>query len=211
MRLFTEPKLVLASHNQGKLREIRGLLEPFPLQVVSAADLDLPEPEENGETFSENALIKARAAAEATGLPALSDDSGFCVDALDGAPGIHSARWAGPDKDFAKAMRNIEEKMQLKSAQSDVDRGAQFVAVLALVWPDGHEETFEGIVEGVAIWPPRGEMGFGYDPMFLPADHDRTFGEMNPEEKHGYGAHGGEGLSHRARAFKKLVDGCFRH
>lgn len=210
MRRFQEPKLVLASHNQGKLREIRGLLDPFPVEVISAADLDLPEPDETGDTFTENALIKARASAHATGMPALSDDSGFCVEALDGAPGIHSARWAGPDKDFAKAMRNIEEKMQLKGLRREEDRDASFVAVLALVWPDGHEQTFEGVVKGIAVWPPRGEMGFGYDPMFLPFGHERTFGEMTPEEKHGYGAHNGEGLSHRARAFKKLVDGCFR-
>ena len=206
-RRFRDPVLVLASHNAGKAREIRQLLEGFPVAIRSAADLGLPEPEETGTTFKANAVLKTVAAVEATGLPAIADDSGFCVEALDGAPGIYSARWAGPGRDFAMAMRNVEEKLQQAGATTPEKRRASFVTVLALAWPDGHVETFEGRVDGVCVWPPVGDRGFGYDPVFRPDGHDRTFGEMTPEEKHG--REDGDGLSHRARAFSKLVRGCF--
>ena len=203
-------KIVVASHNEGKVREIRDLLGPLGCEIVSAAELDLPEPEENGETFEENAKIKALAAATASGIPSLSDDSGLCVDALDGKPGIHSARWAGPEKDFALAMRNVEEAMQAAGATDDDKRGARFVAVLCLAWPDGHTELFRGEIEGVMVWPPCGEQGFGYDPVFLPDGHARTFGEMSAREKHGWRRGDDKpALSHRARAFKALVEAWF--
>ena len=205
MRPFPE-KLVVASHNAGKVREIRDLLEPLGCGIISAAELDLPEPEETGATFEENARIKALAAAMASGFPALSDDSGLCVDALDGKPGIHSARWAGPEKDFALAMRNVEEAMQAAGATGEADRSARFVAVLCLAWPDGHTELFRGEIEGVMVWPPRGTKGFGYDPVFLPEGHERTFGEMDTAEKHGWQRGQAEALSHRARAFKLMVE-----
>ena len=205
MRPFPE-KLVVASHNAGKVREIRDLLEPLGCGIISAAELDLPEPEETGATFEENARIKALAAAMASGFPALSDDSGLCVDALDGKPGIHSARWAGPEKDFALAMRNVEEAMQAAGATGEADRSACFVAVMCLAWPDGHTELFRGEIEGVMVWPPRGTKGFGYDPVFLPEGHERTFGEMDTAEKHGWQRGQAEALSHRARAFKLMVE-----
>ncbi|MEZ5877217.1 MAG: RdgB/HAM1 family non-canonical purine NTP pyrophosphatase [Tepidamorphaceae bacterium] len=205
MRAFPG-KIVVASHNEGKVREIRDLLGPLGCEIVSAAELDLPEPEENGATFEENAKIKALAAATASGIPSLSDDSGLCVDALDGKPGIHSARWAGPEKDFALAMRNVEEAMQVAGATDDDKRGARFVAVLCLAWPDGHTELFRGEIEGVMVWPPRGTMGFGYDPVFLPEGHARTFGEMDAAEKHGWKRGEAHALSHRARAFKLMVE-----
>ena len=195
-RPFTEKKLVLATHNPGKVREIGALLAPFGVEVVSAGDLGLPEPVEDGETFAANAEIKARAAAEASGLPALSDDSGLAVAALGGDPGIHSARWAGPDKDFTLAMRTVEDKL---SGQDD--RRAHFVCALALCWPDGHLEVFEGTVNGTLVWPPRGDKGFGYDPVFMGDGYAITFGEMEPAEKHR--------ISHRADAFGKLVAACF--
>ncbi len=195
-RHFNEDKLVIASHNAGKVREIGDLLSPFGVAVSSAGELNLPEPEETGETFVENALIKARASAQASGLPALADDSGLCVDVLGGAPGIHSARWAGPDQDFAAAMKKIiEATADFETAQ------AHFVCALALCWPDGHTETFEGYVHGSLTWPPRGERGFGYDPMFVPNGDPRTFSEMDPAEKHE--------ISHRADAFHQMVDACF--
>ncbi|MEM6665575.1 MAG: RdgB/HAM1 family non-canonical purine NTP pyrophosphatase [Pseudomonadota bacterium] len=203
-RQFTEDTLVVASHNAGKVREIVALLARFPLTVRSAAELDLPEPEETGTTFVDNAILKARAGVEVSGLPCLADDSGFCVAALNGAPGVYSARWAGPDKDFARAMRNVEEEI---AASGSADRGAWFIAVLALAWPDGHVETFEGRIDGVCIWPPRGDKGFGYDPMFQPEGHTRTFGEMSSDEKHGWAQ--AEGLSHRARAFDIMVKAAF--
>ena len=196
-RHFDGSRLVIASHNPGKIREIDALLGPLGVTVVSAADLGLPEPEENGTTFSANAEIKARAAANGSGLPALADDSGLAVAALDGAPGILSARWAGPDKDFAVAMRRVEDALS-----GAPDRRAHFVCALALCWPDGHCEIFEGVVHGHLVWPARGSRGFGYDPMFVPEDHDITFGEMDPEHKHR--------ISHRAHAFRKLVEGCFK-
>jgi XTP/dITP diphosphohydrolase len=185
-------KLVIASHNPGKVREIEDLLRPLGIAVVGAAALGLIEPEENGHTFAENAALKARTAAEASNLPALADDSGLAVVALEGAPGIYSARWAGPTKDFSIAMRKVEDALRGKQ-----DRRARFVAALALAWPGGRCEVFEGEVGGTLVWPPRGAKGFGYDPMFVPDGHAITFGEMEPAKKHE--------MSHRARAFAKLV------
>jgi XTP/dITP diphosphohydrolase len=198
-------KVVIATHNNGKLVEMRDLLAPFGLQAVSAAELSLPEPEETGVSFAENAAIKARAASEATGLPAFADDSGICIEALGGEPGIYSARWAGPEKDFDRAMRHIEELLQAKGAVAPVQRKAWFVSALTVAWPDGHLAEVEGRVDGTLVWPPRGPAGFGYDPMFLPEGETRTFGEMSREEKHGLPPLG-RGLSHRARAFVALVD-----
>lgn len=195
-RRFAGGRLVIASHNAGKVREIGELLAPFGTQVVSAGELGLPEPEETGDTFIANAELKARAAATAAHLPALADDSGLAVDALNGAPGIFSARWAGPAKDFAYAMDKVHTAMG-----EEKDRSARFVCALALAWPDGHCETFEGIVEGEIVWPPRGAGGFGYDPFFLPRGGALTFGEMEPAAKHA--------ISHRADAFAKLVRACF--
>jgi XTP/dITP diphosphohydrolase len=185
-------KLVIASHNPGKLREIEDLLRPLGIAVVGAASLGLIEPEETGHTFAENAALKARSAAEAAKMPALADVSGLAVAALDDAPGIYSARWAGPKKDFSLAMSKVEEALQKKN-----DRRAKFVAALALAWPDGRCDVFEGEVQGTLVWPPRGDRGFGYDPMFVPDGHAITFGEMDPAKKHE--------MSHRARAFAKLV------
>jgi XTP/dITP diphosphohydrolase len=199
-------KVVIATHNPGKLTELRDLLTPHGVEAVSAGELGLPEPNETGSTFAENARIKARAATEATGLPAFADDSGLCVDALGGEPGIYSARWAGPEKNFDAAMQTIEDKLSVLKASN---RGASFVAALCLAWPDGHTEDFEGRVEGTLVWPPRGTLGFGYDPIFLPAGFERTFGEMSADEKHGLPPRG-KGLSHRARAFVQLADACLR-
>jgi XTP/dITP diphosphohydrolase len=196
-RHFTDKTLVIASHNPGKVREIGDLLRPYKVDVISAGQLNLPEPEETGATFEANAELKARAAAQESHLPSLADDSGLVVHALDGAPGIYSARWAGPKKDFAMAMQKVEHGLDGKS-----DRRAFFVAVLSLAWPDGHIETFRGEVHGTLAWPPRGTKGFGYDPMFVPDGHTLTFGEMLPEAKHK--------ISHRAVAFKKLIDTCFK-
>jgi XTP/dITP diphosphohydrolase len=184
---------------------MRELLAPHGVEAISAGELNLPEPEETGKTFLENAHIKAAAAANTARLPALADDSGLTVDALGGEPGIYSARWAGPDKDFSRAMRVIDEKLKLAGAKEPAQRRGAFVAALSVVWPDGHEEAVEARVEGTLVWPPRGEKGFGYDPMFLPDGHERTFGEMNSEEKHGLPPRG-KGLSHRARAFLKLSE-----
>ncbi len=193
-----ETRLVLASHNAGKLREIADLLRPFHIDVVNAGALGLPEPEETGATFVENAELKARAAAIASGKAALSDDSGLCVAGLQGQPGIYSARWAGPDKDFGVAMKRVET--ELKNTGS-ADRRAFFVCALSLCWPDGHCETFQGEVHGQLVFPPRGARGFGYDPIFLPDGYDITFGEMDPDAKHA--------ISHRAHAFKQMIDACF--
>jgi XTP/dITP diphosphohydrolase len=200
-------RLVIATHNPGKLREMRELLAPYGVAAVAAGDLGLGEPEETGTSFRENAHIKAAAAARDAQLPAFSDDSGLVVDALGGAPGIHSARWAGADKNFARAMGEIDDKLKGLGATTPADRTAHFISALCVAWPDGHREEFEGRVDGVLVWPPRGEQGFGYDPMFLPAGHDRTFGEMPSEEKHGLPPRG-RGLSHRARAFRKLAEAC---
>jgi XTP/dITP diphosphohydrolase len=200
-------RLVIATHNPGKLVEMRDLLAPYGIAAVSAAELRLPEPDETGTTFAANARIKAEAAAQASGLPAFADDSGLAVDALDGAPGIYSARWAGPSKDFAAAMQKIENGLQTRGAVTSERRKAQFVSALCVAWPDDHREEFEAAVNGTLVWPPRGTEGFGYDPMFLPDGLDRTFGELSREEKHGLPPRG-RGLSHRARAFVKLAEAC---
>jgi XTP/dITP diphosphohydrolase len=200
-------KLVIATHNPGKLAEMRELLAPYGIDAISAGELGLPEPEETGTTFRDNARIKAEAAAKATGLPAFADDSGLAVDALNGDPGIYSARWAGPKKDFHFAMQTIDQKLREIGANTPEQRTGSFVSALCVAWPDGHVEDFEARVDGTLVWPPRGDKGFGYDPMFLPNGHDRTFGEMPSEEKHGLPPHG-KGLSHRARAFMKLAEAC---
>lgn len=194
--------LLIASHNGGKIAEFRELLAPLGFTVVSAADKALPEPEETGSTFEENAAIKALAAARATGLLALSDDSGLVVDALGGDPGIYSARWAGPEKDFTMAMRQIEEKLQAAGATVPAQRTGRFVAVLCLASPEGETKFYRGEVEGTIVWPPRGALGFGYDPCFLPEGETRTFGEMPSQEKHGWVPGQAHALSHRARAFQ---------
>jgi XTP/dITP diphosphohydrolase len=191
-KLTPRQTLVLASHNKGKLREIEALVRPLGVQVVSAGALGLAEPEETAADFAGNARIKALAAATESGLPALSDDSGFCVAALNGAPGVHSARWAGPGKDFNVAMAAVHERVG-----DNPDRRAWFIAALCLAWPDGHTETFLGRIDGTFVWPPRGDRGFGYDPMFVPAAAQQTFGEMDPDAKHA--------VSHRARAFAQLL------
>jgi XTP/dITP diphosphohydrolase len=199
-------QVVIATHNSGKLAEMRDLLAPYGIETVSAAELHLPEPDETGKSFGENARIKAAAASQRSGLPAFADDSGLCVEALGGAPGIHSARWAGPGKDFAGAMSEIQ-RLLLEKKTSD-DR-AYFVAALCLAWPDGHLEDFEARVDGALVFPPRGAQGFGYDPIFLPDGHTRTFGEMSAEEKHGLPPKG-KGLSHRAQAFLQLAEACLQ-
>ncbi|MDF2764752.1 MAG: non-canonical purine pyrophosphatase [Rhodospirillales bacterium] len=191
-------RLVVASHNPGKVREIGDLLRPFGFKAVSAGELGLPEPEETGTTFLENAELKARAAALAARLPALADDSGLVVPALGGGPGIYSARWAGPEKDFRVAMERVQRELGDRA-----DRRAYFICALAMAWPDGHVESFEGRVDGTLVWPPRGSRGFGYDPMFLPEGGTVTFGEMEPDAKHQ--------ISHRARAFAQLTARCFGH
>jgi XTP/dITP diphosphohydrolase len=198
MRTFAEDTLVLATHNQGKLREIKELLTDHQIEVLSAAALGLDEPEETETSFTGNARLKARAAAQATSLPALADDSGLVVEALNGDPGIYSARWAGPEKDFAMAMQLVEQK--LAESGSD-DRRAHFICSLSLVWPDGFDVTVEGRVDGTLVWPPRGSNGFGYDPMFIADGYDQTFGEMDPALKHAIG--------HRADAFDQLLSACF--
>jgi XTP/dITP diphosphohydrolase len=195
-------RLVVATHNPGKLREFGELLAPFGVEPVGAAELGLDEPEETGSTFRDNSLLKALAAARGSGLVALADDSGLCVEALDGAPGIYSARWAGAAKDFGAAMARVERELEARAATPPWR--AAFVCVLALAYPDGAVETFEGRVDGTLVFPPRGTAGFGYDPIFRPDGHERTFGEMSAEEKHGIPADGSLALSHRARAFQEL-------
>jgi XTP/dITP diphosphohydrolase len=195
-RRFTGDRLVVASHNPGKVEEVTALLAPFGVKTVAAGSLGIPEPDETGDSFEANAALKALSSAEASGLPALADDSGLVVPALGGAPGIFSARWAGPTKDFRIAMERVHREL------GDGGRSASFVAVLALAWPDGHAELFRGDVHGTLTWPPRGDRGFGYDPIFIPRGGRLTFGEMDPAEKHK--------ISHRACAFGKLVEGCFR-
>jgi XTP/dITP diphosphohydrolase len=194
-RQFAGDRLVIATHNRGKLAEIGDLMKPLGVGVMGAPALGLCEPEETGDSFEANAELKALAAARASGLPALADDSGLVVPALGGAPGIYSARWAGPERDFARAMARVEQELAGKP-----DRRAAFVAALALAWPDGHVETFPGEARGRLVWPPRGLRGFGYDPIFLPQGGELTFGEMDPVEKHA--------ISHRADAFRKLVAAC---
>ncbi|MEE8392762.1 MAG: RdgB/HAM1 family non-canonical purine NTP pyrophosphatase [Rhodospirillales bacterium] len=200
-RRFEGGKIVIASHNQGKVKEIADLLAPYGADLVPASELGLPEPEETGQTFAENSEIKALGAAREAGLAALADDSGLVVAALDGAPGIHSARWAGPNKDFAAAMNRIEEALSESAAAGRPGRQAHFTCALTLAWPDGHVETFEGHVHGRLVWPPRGGKGFGYDPIFVAHGHDITFAEMGLEAKHA--------ISHRAEALKRLVAACF--
>lgn len=195
IRKLAPGKLVIASHNPGKVREIRALLGPYGIEPVSAAELDLPEPEETGTTFVANAELKALQAADLSGLPALSDDSGLCVEALGLEPGIFSARWAGPEKDFGLAMQRVEDR--LAALPPETSRAAHFICALALAWPDGHVEWFEGRIDGSLVWPPRGDRGFGYDPMFVPLGHEQTFAEMDPDAKHA--------MSHRADAFRQLV------
>ncbi|MDA0786074.1 MAG: RdgB/HAM1 family non-canonical purine NTP pyrophosphatase [Proteobacteria bacterium] len=199
-RKFDDSRLVIASHNAGKVREIADLLSPFAVSVQSAGDLGLPEPEETGATFAENAILKARASAEGSGQVALADDSGFSVAALGGAPGIHAARFAERAdgvRDFDWAMEQLHEA----SAEAADDQ-AWFTCALALAWPDGHVEVFEGRVEGTLAWPPRGDRGFGYDPIFVPRGSTQTFAEMEPDAKHA--------ISHRAIAFAALIDACFK-
>ncbi|MFP6707550.1 MAG: RdgB/HAM1 family non-canonical purine NTP pyrophosphatase [Alphaproteobacteria bacterium] len=197
LRRFTEGRLVVASHNAGKVTEIGDLLAPYDLDVVSAAELNLPKPEETGTTFVANAILKAEAAVQGSNLPCLADDSGLAVTGLEGDPGIYSARWAGPERDFKAAMALVNDKLG-----ENPNRRAYFISVLSLAWPDGHMENFEGRVYGTLVWPPRGRCGFGYDPMFMPDGHDKTFGEIPYDEK--------QRISHRAVAFQKLIDGCFR-
>jgi len=199
IRKLAAGKLVIASHNAGKVREIGALLAPYGIETVSAASLDLPEPEETGTTFIANAELKAMQAADLAGLPALADDSGLCVEALNGEPGIFSARRAGPEKDFSVAMQKVHDAVEAKGP--DASRSAHFICALALAWPDGHVEAFEGRVDGTLVWPPRGANGFGYDAMFQPLGHDISFGEMEPEAKHA--------MSHRADAFAQLVAAVF--
>ncbi len=205
-RKLAPGRLIIASHNQGKVREIRALLEPYGIEPVSAGDLDLPEPEETGTTFAENALLKARASAEGADCVALADDSGLCVAALDGKPGVYTADWAErqwfegePGRDWYMAMGKVEGK--LAEQGPDVDRSAYFACTLALAWPDGHSQVFEGRVAGNLVWPPRGTMGFGYDPVFQPIGFEQTFAELDPAQK--------QAMSHRADAFRKLIESCF--
>jgi XTP/dITP diphosphohydrolase len=199
IRKLAPGKLVIASHNEGKVREIGELLAPYGIETVSAKKLGLPEPEETGTTFVANAELKAQQAADLSGLPALADDSGLCVEALGGEPGIFSARWAGEPRDFNEAMRRVEAA--IAASGPNPGRDAHFVCALALAWPDGHVEWFEGRVDGTLVWPPRGDKGFGYDAMFLPDGGDETFGEIDPQAKHA--------ISHRADAFRKLVAAVF--
>ena len=209
-RLLTG-KVVIATHNPGKLVEMRELLAPYGIEAVSAGDLGLPVPAETGHMFAENAAIKAHAAASAAGLPALADDSGLCVDALDGAPGLFTADWAGPEKNFAAAMERLARELH-KRGVPPARRQAHFVSALVIAWPDGHEELFEGRVFGQVVWPPRGEKGFGYDPVFQPDGFVKTFGELSSDHKHGidWSAPEPQALSHRARAFMSLARGCLK-
>ena len=200
-------RLVIATHNPGKLIEMRDLLAGYGVEAASAGELGLAEPEETGTTFRANARIKAQAAAQASQQAAFADDSGLAVDALGGEPGIFSARWAGPGKDFSIAMEKVETKLREHGATSAAQRRAHFVSALCVAWPDGHVGEFEARVDGTLVWPPRGTKGFGYDPMFLPDGHSRTFGEMESEEKHSLPPRG-KGVSHRARAFLKLAEAC---
>ncbi|TPW27451.1 RdgB/HAM1 family non-canonical purine NTP pyrophosphatase [Pararhizobium mangrovi] len=209
MRTLETKTLVVASHNAGKIAEIADLIAPFGFETTSAAKRGLDEPEETGTTFEENAAIKALAAARATDLPALSDDSGLCVDAIGGDPGVYTADWAEkPEggRDFMMAMKKVEDALMGRGATTPANRRAHFVSVLCLAWPDGHTEYFRGEVAGTVVWPPRGDQGFGFDPVFLPEGHERTFGEMSAEEKHGWKPGDTQALSHRARAFKLFAE-----
>lgn len=211
MRKLDTRTIVVASHNAGKIAEIADLIGPFGFSARSAAELKFAEPDETGTTFEENATIKALASARASGMPALSDDSGLVVDALDGAPGVYTANWAEREdgsRDFAMAMEKVEKALAERGATTPEQRSGRFVSVLCLAWPDGHTEMFRGEVEGTIVWPPRGTKGFGYDPVFQPEGFDTTFGEMSSEEKHGWKPGDAEALSHRARAFKIFVETC---
>ena len=211
MRKLDTKTIVVASHNAGKIREIEDLIGPFGFSAKSAAELNFEEPDETGTTFEENAAIKALASARASGLPALSDDSGLVIDALDGAPGVYTANWAeraDGTRDFAMAMAKVEKALADKGVTAAEDRTARFVSVLCLAWPDGHTELFRGEVEGTVVWPPRGTQGFGYDPVFQPEGFETTFGEMSAEQKHGWKPGDAAALSHRARAFKLFVETC---
>jgi XTP/dITP diphosphohydrolase len=213
MRKLDTKTIVVASHNAGKIREIEDLIGPFGFSAKSAAELKFDEPDETGTTFEENATIKALASAKASGLPALSDDSGLVIDALDGAPGVYTANWAEKEdgtRDFAMAMEKVEKALSEKGVTDAKDRAARFVSVLCLAWPDGHTELFRGEVEGHVVWPPRGDKGFGYDPVFQPEGYETTFGEMSAEEKHGWKPGDATALSHRARAFKIFVETCLK-
>lgn len=212
MRDFTEGELILATHNDGKLAEFRDLMAPFDVAITSAGERGLAEPPEDGTTFEENAYTKAFAAAQATGMVALSDDSGLCVEALGGAPGVYTADWAenedGSGRDFGLAMEKVETALSKIRATEPQNRRGYFCALLCLCWPDGHAEYFRGEAHGQLVWPPRGDLGFGYDPVFQPDGHERTFGEMTADEKHGWVPGKDEGLSHRARAFAKFAGAC---
>ena len=211
MRKLDTRTIVVASHNKGKIAEIAELIGPFGFSAKSAAELNFEEPDETGTTFEENAAIKALASAKASGLPALSDDSGLVIDALDGAPGVYTANWAETadgTRDFAMAMEKVEKALADKGVTDSKDRTARFVSVLCLAWPDGHTEMFRGEIEGTVVWPPRGTAGFGYDPVFQPEGFDTTFGEMPSEQKHGWKPGDATALSHRARAFKLFVESC---
>ena len=213
MRKLDTKTIIVASHNAGKIREIEDLIGPFGFSAKSAAELNFEEPDETGTTFEENATIKALASAKASGLPALSDDSGLVIDALDGAPGVYTANWAETadgTRDFAMAMEKVEKALAEKGVTEARDRTARFVSVLCLAWPDGHTELFRGEVEGHVVWPPRGQKGFGYDPVFQPEGYETTFGEMSAEEKHGWKPGDAAALSHRARAFKIFVETCLK-
>ncbi|TCM56313.1 XTP/dITP diphosphohydrolase [Rhizobium sp. PP-F2F-G48] len=210
-RTLDDKTLIVASHNAGKIREIRDLISPLGFSAKSAADLNFIEPDETGTTFEENATIKALASARASGLPALSDDSGLVVDALNGDPGVYTANWAETadgTRDFAMAMHKVETALQEAGATTSAARSARFISVLCLAWPDGHVKLFRGEVEGTVVWPPRGSQGFGYDPVFQPEGHERTFGEMSADEKHGWKPGDAHALSHRARAFKVFAETC---
>ena len=211
MRKLDTKTIVVASHNAGKIAEIAELIGPLGFSAKSAAELSFDVPDETGTTFEENAAIKALASAEKSGLPSLADDSGICVDALDGQPGVYTADWAETSdgsRDFAMAMEKVENALAEKGATAPEQRTARFVCVLCLAWPDGHTETFRGEVEGTLIWPPRGDKGFGYDPIFQPEGYDKTFGELTSDEKHGWKPGDAQALSHRARAFKLFVETC---
>jgi XTP/dITP diphosphohydrolase len=201
MRSLAGSRIVIATHNKGKLEEFAALLKPYGVEAVSAGDLGLPEPAETETSFAGNARIKARAAMQASGLIAISDDSGLCVDALDGQPGVHTADWAGPDRDWNMAMRLVEEKLQAKGATTPDKRRAQFVCTLCVAWPDGGERIYEGRISGTLAWPPRGKLGHGYDPVFVPDGETRSFAELAPEEKNR--------ISHRAKALDRLVRDLF--
>lgn len=220
MRKISEKDIVIASHNDDKIREISNLIMPLDFSIKSSMELGFIAPEETGDSFEDNAAIKALSASKNAGMPALADDSGLVVDALDGQPGVHSARWAetkAGNRDFYMAMRKIEDSLVSKGATIPELRSAYFVSVLCIAWPDGHMESFLGRVDGTIVWPPRGKLGFGYDPIFQPIGYDRTFGEMTEKEKNGweigrnpYKLGEGESLSHRSRAFKLFINGCCR-